>query len=273
MVRIKPIPIVFEEIVYSFLYFIEEGDVIYRFKAYGGIVRTLDRNSDYPTPVKQSFYALITLLLLMSQVINANIEGSSQVFFIRGGRTAIVDAGFSGSERNIMRALKIAGIPKEQVSVIIITHAHCDHYGSLQALRAMLNVPVIAGWPDAQYMEKGGNAPVINYTGKHAGKESLGPKVGSVKADVIVKDSMSLSSYGIDSLVINTPTHTAGSLCIVAGSGDCATGDFLAGLFTGEPEVVKHSLKKLVDAGAKRFYPSHGPCIEAATVLNMFFEH
>lgn len=203
----------------------------------------------------------------MSQVIDAQIDGSSHVFFIKGDRTAIVDMGAPGNERNILRALKTAGIPREQVSVLIITHAHWDHCGSLHGLKAALNMPVMAGWPDAEYLEKGENAPVTRSTAKHA----YGLNVEGVKADIVVREDISLAGYGIDARVLTTPGHTGGSLSVLASNGDCATGDFLAGLYTGESEVIEQSLKKMMDGGAKRFYPSHGPCLEAATVLSIFY--
>lgn len=201
----------------------------------------------------------------MSQVIDARIDGNSHVFFIKGDRTAIVDTGAPGNERNILRALKSAGIPREHVSIIVITHAHWDHCGCLHALKAALNVPVMAGWPDAEFLEKGENAH------DSATTQAPGPKFDGVKTDVVIREDTSLRSYGIDAYVLTTPGHTAGSLSVLASNGDCTTGDFLASLFTGAPETIGQSLKKLADGGAKHFYPSHGTSIEASTALGMFF--
>jgi glyoxylase-like metal-dependent hydrolase (beta-lactamase superfamily II) len=204
----------------------------------------------------------------MSRVIDAGIDSNSRVFFINGNRTAIFDTGAPGNERKILRALKTAGISREQVSVLIVSHAHWDHCGSLHALKAALNVPVIAGRSDAEYMEKGENSPVSLSTAKHA--RHLGFE--AVKADIRLNEDLSLESYGIDARVINTPGHTGGSLSVLASDGDCVTGDFLAGLYTGDPGIVGQSLKKLMDGGAKRFYPSHGPSLEAKEVLRLFSE-
>jgi len=116
----------------------------------------------------------------MSHVIDAGIEGNSRVFFVQGERTAIVDTGGPGNERKILRTLKSA-----------------------------LNVPVLAGWPDADYLEKGENLPVMNIPGKIALPRAAGPKFDGVKADVIVTEDMSLDNYGIDALVLKTPGHGA----------------------------------------------------------------
>jgi hydroxyacylglutathione hydrolase len=207
----------------------------------------------------------------MSQLIDAGIVSNSRVFFIKGDRTAIVDTGAPGNERKILKALRVAGIPQDNVSLIIITHAHWDHCGSVGPLKNALKVPVMAGWPDAGPMEKGENIPSTGFPGKSETRPP-GPGFEGAKAKIIVKNVMSLSEYGIDACVVPTPGHTEGSISVIASNGDCATGDFLAGLLTGEHDVVEKSLNDLVHRGAKRFYPSHGPSIDTETVLKMFFQ-
>jgi glyoxylase-like metal-dependent hydrolase (beta-lactamase superfamily II) len=202
----------------------------------------------------------------MSRVIDAGIKDKSHVFFVTGDRVAIYDAGNPDSHWKILKALKARGIAREQVSVIVISHAHFDHYGSLRVLKAELGVPVMAGMPDAEYLARGENVPGMKYTGRHA----LGPMADGVKADVVVTEALDLGRYDIDAWVIPTPGHTAGSLSVLASNGDCATGDFLASLYTAPPEVMAQSLKKLADGGAKCFYPAHGPRVKASTVFSEF---
>lgn len=207
----------------------------------------------------------------MSQLIDAHIDGKSRVFFVKGDRTAIVDTGAPGNERKILKALRVAGIPQKEVGLIIITHAHWDHCGSAYALKAALNVPVMAGWPDAEFLEKGGNIPVTNLPGRSGPTGSPGPKFDNVKVDIVVEEDMCLDSFGIDARVVLTPGHTEGSLSAIASDGGCATGDFLAGLYSGEPEAVKRSLRNLDEKGAKQLHPAHGESVEMANVLKMFF--
>jgi hypothetical protein len=97
----------------------------------------------------------------MSRIIDMNIGGNSRIFFVTGDRTAIVDAGQPGLR----------------------------NYGSLRDLKAALDVPVMAGWPDAGYMEKRENAPAGNLSAVTSPAAVPGPAVPAVKA-VVVTDAL-----------------------------------------------------------------------------------
>jgi len=131
-------------------------------------------------------------------------------------------------------------------------------------------VPVMAGWPDAGYMEKGENAPTATLSSGTASAAARGQENIAVRADVVVAEDMSLRNFGINARVLTTPGHTAGSLSVLADDGGCVTGDFLASLLTGEPGVVERSLQKMADGGARCFYPAHTPCLDAVTVFGQF---
>jgi glyoxylase-like metal-dependent hydrolase (beta-lactamase superfamily II) len=73
------------------------------------------------------------------------------VYFVRedDGLT-LIDAGFPGSAGQILAAAKQLGAP---IRRIVITHAHADHMGSLDALAGQIpNVEVIASARDARFM-------------------------------------------------------------------------------------------------------------------------
>ncbi|CAJ35559.1 MBL fold metallo-hydrolase [Methanocella arvoryzae] len=194
---------------------------------------------------------------------------------------AIIDAGLPGHEKKIFAALEADGIARDQVKLIILTHGHGDHYGSLSALKDALHVPVMAGWPDASYIEKGESAPVvpISLAGRMIGLFT-GAKVTPCKVDVIVKEDMDLSSYGIDARVLTMPGHTIGSLAVLASDGSCAVGDNLAALvfknrpgmppFAESPELIGAGLKKVLDSGSRYIYPGHGNRWDASTVRKKF---
>lgn len=53
----------------------------------------------------------------------------------------LIDAGLAGSHDGILQAARNAKLP---IRRIVLTHAHMDHVGSVDALAAQLQVPVAA---------------------------------------------------------------------------------------------------------------------------------
>jgi glyoxylase-like metal-dependent hydrolase (beta-lactamase superfamily II) len=119
-------------------------------------------------------------------------------------------------------------------------------------------------------MEKGENILTATAWSGPAPAAARGQDAIAVRADIVVEEDVSLRSFGINACVLTTPGHTAGSLSVLADDGDCVTGDFLASLYTGEPGLIGRSLQKLADGGAKYFYPSHDPRLEASAVFSRF---
>jgi glyoxylase-like metal-dependent hydrolase (beta-lactamase superfamily II) len=65
----------------------------------------------------------------------AGAEGFSSVYALRGSRgVALVDSGVSADAGNILAGLDEAGIGREEVLYIIVTHIHLDHSGGAGSL-------------------------------------------------------------------------------------------------------------------------------------------
>jgi len=218
----------------------------------------------------------------MTSTIIPTGKSFTNSYILKGdSRAAIIDAGLPGGEKKIFQALEANGIPRNNVGLVIITHGHGDHYGGLKALREAFNVPVMAGFPDASHIENGESAPVvpINMTGQMI-KLFTGAKVKPCKVDVVVKADLDLNAYGLDARVLTTPGHTMGSLSVLASDGSCAIGDNLGGLvfkdkasmppLAEDARMIGPSLKKVLDAGAKSFYPGHGNRWSAAMIREKF---
>jgi glyoxylase-like metal-dependent hydrolase (beta-lactamase superfamily II) len=209
------------------------------------------------------------------------VTGFSNSYILKGDRAAIIDAGLPGQEKKILAALEANGISRDRVSLIIITHVHGDHYAGLANLKKSIDVPVMAGWPDAKFMETGDSAPVrpISPLGRVMSLFT-GAKATPCKADVIVKEDLDLKTYGVDGRVLTTPGHTFGSLSALASDGGCAVGDLLGGLllknrpntppFAEDEKLIAASLKKVLDSGAKYICPGHGNAWEASAVRKKF---
>lgn len=217
----------------------------------------------------------------MSSISIIPISAFSNSFIVKGDRTIIVDTGILQQDKKILASLEANGIRRDQVSLIVLTHGHGDHYGCLKPLKNALDVPVMCGWPDAEYVVKGDSAPVIPVDMKgHVLKLFTGVKADPCKVDVVVKEDMDLKAYGVDARILITPGHTMGSISVLTSDGGCMMGDLLGSLifknrvgkspFAEAPDLIGPSLKKILDGGAKYFYPGHGNRWDAEAVKKMF---
>jgi glyoxylase-like metal-dependent hydrolase (beta-lactamase superfamily II) len=209
------------------------------------------------------------------------VYGFSNSFIVKGDRAIIVDTGILQQHKKILAALEANGISRDQVSLIVLTHGHGDHYGCLKPLTEALGAPVMCGWPDAEYVEKGDSAPVVPVDMKgHVMKLFTGAKADPCRVDAVVKEDLDLKAYGVDARVLTTPGHTKGSISVLVSDGGCMMGDLIASLvfknsigrspFAEAPDSIGPSLKKIIDSGAKYFYPGHGNRWDAAAVSKKF---
>ncbi|HMK47475.1 MAG TPA: MBL fold metallo-hydrolase [Methanocella sp.] len=209
-----------------------------------------------------------------SEIITGESIGVPWVFFIKGDKTAIVDAGNPGMERLILKALSKHDITHKDVSLLIITHGHIDHCGSAGMLKSMLPVPVASGWPDADYITRGESAPGQPY-GPEDNPQNSTVRYPPVNIDLIIQKDTSLKPYGIDGDILVTPGHTAGSISVAAGDS-CLIGDLNTTYSDkGQPITpmnpttfrdILTSIEKVTGNRRKYLYPSHGPRLDAGKI-------
>lgn len=127
----------------------------------------------------------------------------------------LIDAGLPGSARAISDAARALGAP---ITTIVITHAHADHVGSLDALRRLL--------PDAELAVSTRDARFL------AGERSLdqaepqAPLRGSYQKVAARPDRLLVDGDRVGSLqVLATPGHTPGHIALL----DTRDGSLIAG--------------------------------------------
>lgn len=143
----------------------------------------------------------------------------------------LVDAGLPGSADTILAAVDALGKP---LTLIYITHAHIDHYGSAAEVRRRTGAPIAVHGADAEALAAGDTRLGSLRLFQGASRDLLALaepllEVEPAPPDVLVADGDSLAAYGVDATVLHTPGHTPGSTTLLLNDNQVAiAGDLLS---------------------------------------------
>jgi glyoxylase-like metal-dependent hydrolase (beta-lactamase superfamily II) len=155
------------------------------------------------------------------------------------GRVTLVDCGTSGAPARLLAGLAAMGAAPQDVTRILLTHAHPDHAGGLAEMRRRAGGPeVVAHTDDAGAIRRGESPPRDPRRGLARLLERLpgGGWEGS-PVDAEVADGQVLDVAG-GLRVVHTPGHTPGHVSLLhEPSGVLVTGDaiFHVGRITWPP--------------------------------------
>ena len=212
--------------------------------------------------------------------------GFVNAFALQGSRTVLVDTGYPGSERAILDKLANNGIEPKDISLILITHSHADHFGSAAALKELTGAPAAIHKLDAEFARRGIDPPVHPASGVGRLLTPFLAIKGPAKAppfepDILIEDELDLEKFGVDGRVVHTPGHTAGSLSVFLPGGDVIVGDMtMMGIlgkkrpdypfFADDIEQLKESMRLVMQASPKRILSGHGGPFDPEAVRRRF---
>jgi len=168
---------------------------------------------------------------------------TSNIYVLGRKKAALIDTGVGNAPNAIWPRLRAMQIGPQEVAQVVITHAHHDHAGGLFQILERTQPKVYLHPLDAQY--------IASY---------LGPNL------VKVEDGDTIDTELTPLLVIHTPGHTAGGICLYAVderilfSGDTVFPNGLYGTYYGESGSLKkmvNSLKRLTELDADILLPGH----------------
>jgi glyoxylase-like metal-dependent hydrolase (beta-lactamase superfamily II) len=163
---------------------------------------------------------------------------------------------------------------EEQLSAqaILLTHAHFDHIGGVQALRTDLDLDVYLHQNELEWLSN----PDLNRS------RSFGSEIVTDRAEHTLKPgTLQIGPFQFD--VLHTPGHSPGSVSFVfAEAGFVISGDVLFRLGIGRTDLPGGDIRKLELSIKNQLYalrdslivyPGHGPrtTIEAEKENNPFF--
>ena len=191
----------------------------------------------------------------------------------------LIDAGTRCKASRFRRALLRNNISPRQIRLILITHVHYDHVGSLKAIQGHCCCPVMVHRLEAVRLSQGamalppGTRPLtrrlIALAARHPRLTKRLLRFEPVTPDRIIDAPLDLNPFGFDARALPTPGHTPGSLSVVTPSGQAFVGDLAINVLPGDRgpfyppfgdslEQIQASWRTLLKMGAATIYPAHG---------------
>ncbi|MFF3217153.1 MBL fold metallo-hydrolase [Streptomyces sp. NPDC002886] len=212
-----------------------------------------------------------------TKVIPIPVMGRTAInaYLILGRRPVIVDAGTPGSGRKIHDRITEHGVDPRDVSLIVLTHGHIDHFGSAAELHRLTGAPVAGHIADLGPYRSGRVREPYLPTGPMGRimdrNKELHVRAEPVEPQVLIRGETSLEDFGIAGRIMPTPGHTAGSVSVLTDDGDLVAGDLVAnsfmGLIPGKPANPPFhddpwrnlvSLREMLDLAPSRLHVGHG---------------
>lgn len=212
----------------------------------------------------------------------------ASVFLLVGERLTLVDSGLRGSLRAIERYVRHIGRRMDDLDLVILTHHHTDHAGSVGEIRREYGVRVAAHEAEVAYVE-GRVAAAHSAGGGPRGVflNLIEPliRVEPVPVDIVLREGSRLDVLdGVT--VVHCPGHTPGSICLYVPSSKLAlVGDAFSiksqGLELPTPvstvdmDLARRSLLRVAELDLRVVCPSHGkPFVgDGSRAIREFLSH
>ncbi|MFI2206640.1 MBL fold metallo-hydrolase [Streptomyces sp. NPDC020192] len=196
-------------------------------------------------------------------------------YLLLGRRPVIVDAGTPGSGQKILAQVTAHGVDPTDVSLIVITHGHIDHFGSAAELHRLTGAPLAGHIADLAPYSSGLVREPYLPTGPMgrlmAPNRSLHVRAEPFEPAVLIRGETSLEAFDLAARIMPTPGHTAGSVSVLTDAGDLVAGDLIAGSFMGlvtsrpanppfhdDPRQNLASLREMLALNPTRLHIGHG---------------
>lgn len=211
----------------------------------------------------------------MNKHIDLRIEtiacGQANVYLLKNDKTAmLIDTGTSAYRDKVLGRCQNAN-----VRLIVLTHGHFDHCQNSAYLAHKLNCAVGIAEEDKELLTEHRKRKVFGKGAwgrfyAWASNHNIRTKnIEAVEPDIMLKDGMSLSEYGIDGKIIGLAGHTKGSIGVLLPSGELFVGDAMQNIFVPAAALcyedalqAKESYERIRKMNVAKLFFGHGRSIE-----------
>ncbi len=192
----------------------------------------------------------------------------------------LVDTGMPGSENRIYKALDKLGRRPDEVKLVLMTHRHLDHIGSVAAVKGRTGATLVAHQFEKPYIAgtlMASTPPAWSLKGR-AVRRVMGFAQWTMKLLKLVKyqpiyvdqtsdDEPLLDRAGVEGSIVWTPGHTKGSVSLFLTRQKLAiVGDLVRGgrgklvepLFMESIPQTQASVQRLLEMEPELVCPGHG---------------
>ena len=214
-------------------------------------------------------------------VIVVNFGLSSCYLLKCKGGYLLVDTSYRKNFTAFKNKLKSLNISLKDIKYILITHYHHDHTGFVNNILEEVNSKLILHSNCVRYLKSNSLKPAgiplnnmikaLRKVNSIIDKEDNTPTIDIKDGDIIICQDNSdiLKSIGIHCEIIYTPGHTDDSISILLEDGNAFVGDLIMNtgfmfnngykpILYEDLNLVRESICRLKEKGAKMVYPSHG---------------
>jgi glyoxylase-like metal-dependent hydrolase (beta-lactamase superfamily II) len=177
---------------------------------------------------------------------------STHYWVVSAGRSRLlVDIGWPGSLGTMKANLDRMGVPLREIRYALATHYHIDHAGLAEEMKQE-GVPllVVDVQVDAIPEMKRWTKPADRYVDI------------TLDGNVTISCDQSravLAEIGIAGEILHTPGHSDHCVSLLLDDGSAFTGDLPPEFLAFDNPAALRSWRLLVERGATRVYPAHGP--------------
>jgi hydroxyacylglutathione hydrolase len=208
------------------------------------------------------------------------LGGRCNSFLLRNGKNCIlIDTGQKNKLSKIAAQLEKLSI--DHIDALVLTHTHFDHAENASIIAKQYGAKIVVHEAEADSLKAGdsrlpGGSIFITKLYKSLLGAALQPLFvyPGAHPDILVKESLSLQTFGFNASVMHTPGHSSGSVSVIIDNEIAIVGDAMFGVFKNsifppfadDMKQMVLSWGKLLETGCTSFLPGHGKGKDRAIV-------